>query len=441
MIRNLGGQSIGAELVDVTTGAAFVGAVTVYVTIDAGAQAIGSVSGGACTAEGNGLYTYRPSQAETDGAVLAFTFTGTGAIPVTTQVATRAAATSPAPFVRNQAGQSIGAQLVNATTGANFTGVVTVYVTIDAGVQAIGTVGGGLGTAEGNGFYTYRPSRAETNGALIAFTFTGAGAIPVTIQTATLTAISPVSDTSLNARGIITDALIDLGVLEPGDALSAQDAALGLRHLNRFIGSLKTQRLSFPFLDREVFTVIADQGTYTIGPGGDFDTIRPQNIVGAGWLAPTTGATTGQLEVPVRVLTDREWESISLKDLTNAQWTAVHYSPTYAGGLGTIRLWPIPNTALNELVLYRGDVVQGFANLTTFYDFPPGYAELLQFNLEKRLCRVYGKAREWGALDDELARDAIRLVKRQNFTLNETALDQTLGHPRGGYAIEIGGYD
>jgi hypothetical protein len=139
------------------------------------------------------------------------------------------------------------------------------------------------------------------------------------------------------------------------------------------------------------------------------------------------------------VITDDDYAAIALKDLQAAQWTAVAYTPTYAAGLGSIFLWPTPNTIVNDLVLYRGDQIQGFANLTTAYDFPPGYGELLQFNLEKRLCRVYGQARAWGALDDELARDAIRLVKRQNFQVKDTALDGTLGGGGGGYNILIGG--
>lgn len=439
MIRNRPGQSIGAELIDASTGAAYVGTVTVYVAVDTGAQAIGANASGV-SAEGNGYYSYQPTKSETDGRVIKFTFVGTGGISALTQVATSEPTVATTPIVRNRANQNISAELINATTGADFAGAVTVYITIDNGSQAIGTVSSGICAANGNGTYTYQPSRAETNGEHIAFTFTGLGAIPVTIQAAT-SLPAALSDTAINARSIITDALIDLGVLEPGDALSAQDGALGLRHLNRFVGSLKTQNLSFPFLNREVFTVVANQGTYTIGPSGDFDTIRPQTLTGAAWLAPTTGATTGRLEVSVRVLTDNEWAALALKDMTNAQWTAVHYSPTYAGGLGTIELWPVPNTDLNDLVLYRGDVIQGFANLTTFYDFPPGYAELLQFNLEKRLCRVYSGAREWTALDDELASDALRLVKRQNFKLADTPLDQTLGRGRGRYSIEVGGYD
>jgi hypothetical protein len=61
---------------------------------------------------------------------------------------------------------------------------VTIYVTKDAGTQAIGTVGSGVCTHEGNGYHTYSPSQAETDGDLIAFTFIGTGAVPVTVQVA-----------------------------------------------------------------------------------------------------------------------------------------------------------------------------------------------------------------------------------------------------------------
>jgi len=83
---------------------------------------------------------------------------------------------------KNVAGQMVGAQLVSATDGSAFTGAVTVSVTVDAGTQAAGSVGAGACTHEGNGYHTYAPAQAETNGDLVAFTFTGTGAVPVTIQ-------------------------------------------------------------------------------------------------------------------------------------------------------------------------------------------------------------------------------------------------------------------
>jgi hypothetical protein len=83
---------------------------------------------------------------------------------------------------KNVAGQKTGAQLITAADGTAFTGAVTVSVTGDAGTQATGSVGSGACTHEGNGYHTYAPAQAETNYDLVAFTYTGTGAIPVTIQ-------------------------------------------------------------------------------------------------------------------------------------------------------------------------------------------------------------------------------------------------------------------
>src|SRR5512141_2186632 len=88
MRRNVAGQKIGAQMVTAADGSAFTGAVTVYVTLDAGTQAQGSVGSGACAHEGNGDHTYAPAQAETDGVLCAYTFIGTGAVPATVQVFT-----------------------------------------------------------------------------------------------------------------------------------------------------------------------------------------------------------------------------------------------------------------------------------------------------------------------------------------------------------------
>jgi hypothetical protein len=86
--KNVAGQVIAAEMVSVDDGTAFTGTVTVYITGDGGSQAIGTVGSGICTHEGNGLHTYQPSQAETNYTHIAFTFVGTGAVPVTIQVYT-----------------------------------------------------------------------------------------------------------------------------------------------------------------------------------------------------------------------------------------------------------------------------------------------------------------------------------------------------------------
>jgi len=346
-------------------------------------------------------------------------------------------------MIRNLAGQTIGAELVNATTGAAFAGAVTVYVTIDAGVQAIGSVGGGACTLEGNGFYSYLPSQAETDGQHIAFTFTGTGAVPATVQVYPDTVaqaavvgstLGSTSAVSFSATTVIQDAFLDLGIFAPGESIPPEHSQFALRALNRVISGLQLQPLSQPFTAREVFSLVAGQSTYTIGPGGDFNTVRPVSLEAAGLLMPTQGPTIGSVEIPRAVLEQADYENIRLKDLQNPMFTAVFYDATYASGLGSIYVWPTPSTTLYQLVLYTGSSIIGFANLTTVYDFPPGYLEMLQYQLEKRLATPYG--RPWGLADEIKAGEALALVKRQNYEIPDLALDTTIfGDASSGYSI------
>lgn len=116
---------------------------------------------------------------------------------------------------KNVAGQRIGVQMVSASDGTAFTGSVTVYVTGDAGSQAIGSVGSGVCTHEGNGYHSYAPAQSETNFDLIAFTFTGSGAVPVTVQV--YTAINPVTavpTAAANATAVRSELATELGRID-----------------------------------------------------------------------------------------------------------------------------------------------------------------------------------------------------------------------------------
>lgn len=87
-----------------------------------------------------------------------------------------------ATMKKNVSGQIIGAQMLSAADGSDFTGAVTAYVLGDGGTLAVGSVGSGACTHKGNGFHVYTPAQAETNYDHVAFTFKAAGAITVVIQ-------------------------------------------------------------------------------------------------------------------------------------------------------------------------------------------------------------------------------------------------------------------
>jgi len=88
MKKNVGSQIIGAQLISLSDGSAFTGAVTCYVTGDGGTQSAGATGSGACAHEGNGYHTYVPTQAETNYDQIGFTFVGSGAVTTTVIVYT-----------------------------------------------------------------------------------------------------------------------------------------------------------------------------------------------------------------------------------------------------------------------------------------------------------------------------------------------------------------
>jgi hypothetical protein len=90
--------------------------------------------------------------------------------------------------VQNSTGWVVPAGLINATTGAAFVGTVTAHVSLDGATETLGTVGAGICTSTGNGCYVYLPSQAETNATMVAVTFTGSNAVPVTVQVPTVEA-------------------------------------------------------------------------------------------------------------------------------------------------------------------------------------------------------------------------------------------------------------
>lgn len=150
----------------------------------------------------------------------------------------------------------------------------------------------------------------------------------------------------------------------------------------------------------------------------------------------TSAAISGQpIEIPREVITIAAYQAMQIKNLPNSLFTNVYYVPSYP--FGQIVLWPRINTAINQLVLYLQNVFTGFADLTTLYDFPslPGYAEMLQYQLDLRLEDPYGKTLSEGLRG--LARQTLGLIKRANNQITDLPTDATLlAHDlRGGYNI------
>lgn len=175
-----------------------------------------------------------------------------------------------------------------------------------------------------------------------------------------------------------------LNALASGEVPTAAEAADALETLNEMLEQWNLERLTVYTIVRNLLSVTAGTGTYTLGSGGDWNIARPAKIDNAMFRETATG-----LELPMRVLTDAEYQAIRLKDTTGS-WPRWLYND-YAFPLSTVTVWPTPSVN-NQIVLYTWNQISSVANLDTSLTFPPGYIMALRYNLAVALAPEYGRS-------------------------------------------------
>lgn len=227
MKKNVASQVIGAQMVSASDGSAFTGSVTVAVTGDAGTQATGSVGAGACTHEGNGFHTYAPAQAETNYDHVAFTFTGTGAVPATVQVYTTFPQTGDA-----YAGQAGLATAANLATVAGY---------IDTEIAAILQM---LGQRTTIASLASQTSFTLTAGSADNDAYNGWGAFVIDQSTATQVALGVVLDYTGSTKTVTLSEDPGVFTMATGDTIILLPAKLSNSVLDEIVEGSTTLKES-----------------------------------------------------------------------------------------------------------------------------------------------------------------------------------------------------
>jgi len=92
--------------------------------------------------------------------------------------------------------------------------------------------------------------------------------------------------------------------------------------------------------------------------------------------------------------------------------------------LDNLNFWPVPNTGVNNVVLYSWKPLAELALITTVLSLPPGYERALKFALAVELAPEFGKA-----LSDNVAALAIEskaAIKRMNYRPNYLMVDKEI---------------
>lgn len=205
------------------------------------------------------------------------------------------------------------------------------------------------------------------------------------------------------AAAIVTDALGLIGVTDPTDAAAAEDAALGLRVLNRRINALGLEPSIGLVVSFQAVPLIGGDSSKTIGTGADVNVTCPLRI--------ETGAfiRVGGIDYPLEVAGRENWVDISIKSEAGIP-CAVYFERT-STIQGRVTFWPTAQAACTAYLPLVQRTAQ-FPDLTTNVVLSDGYEEMLACDLAVALAPFYNREAPGSVI--QRARVTKRLVKRMN---------------------------
>ena len=183
-----------------------------------------------------------------------------------------------------------------------------------------------------------------------------------------------------SALEVITKALKIAGVLGESETPSAGQAADGLVSLNDLVDSWTTDETYIFTIENETFPLVDNVHTYTIGVGGDFNTVRPVVI-------DSVVVNINGVSYPVQEINSQDYATIAYKD--NHTGIPQYYYCDFNFPLATIYLYGAPSAGVT-ISIGKTKQLTTFANLTRQYTFPPGYNRLLNYGLAMEIAPEYG---------------------------------------------------
>jgi hypothetical protein len=202
------------------------------------------------------------------------------------------------------------------------------------------------------------------------------------------------------ALTLITDALIEIGAHDLGQTVPAEDAALGLRYLNRIMERWSNSPGLFPVLP-EISVPMSGAASYTIGPTGDVVSTRPLRIDRATFVL-------GEVEYPVNVLSRQEWDAIAVKNVTGSPVSDVWFDASVTNA----RIYTYPIADTGTLKLDAPTLLTTFASTSTTLTLPVGYESAIVLTLASDIAGAFQRP----VTPDLRARaaGAVRVLKRMN---------------------------
>jgi hypothetical protein len=228
---------------------------------------------------------------------------------------------------------------------------------------------------------------------------------------------------------LLQESLFTAGVTGKGQQPDADDMVKALDQLNKLVNAWNVTREHLFVLQTMTVPSTGAQ-FYTIGPGGNFDTLtdqRPARIESAFIRLNLTGPPTTAVDIPLNIIYAQEdYDTIALKQLGSLSDT-LYYQTTFP--LGKLFFYPIPAASVYGLFITFPQRVANYttAQYSSQITLPLEYLDALEDILALRLCKKYGFQPS-----QELkvqAKEAMQVLEAANFQPALMQMPETLPIP------------
>lgn len=238
----------------------------------------------------------------------------------------------------------------------------------------------------------------------------------------------------MTIRDLVKGSLRLLGVLASGEEPTAAEAEDALNSLNSMIGSWRNERLMAYAVLPKSFPFVAGKKSYTIGPGGDWDTERPARVTKVQLTYTQTG-TADPLNLPVAMLDLDQYQRIVVPETASSIPQVCYVDDGFPAR--TIYFYTVP-TEVYSVVLFCWVGIETFATLDDVIELPDGYERALRYGLAVELAPEYGL--EPSATVAANAVSARATIKSYNMPCLIMGMDRALVRGGGAFNWLTGGY-
>lgn len=202
-------------------------------------------------------------------------------------------------------------------------------------------------------------------------------------------------------RDLVEGVLRKLSVIGRGDVLNDGEAQDVLEVMNQMLSTWSVEGNLVFTESKETFPLVSGQISYTIGAGGDFDTVRPSYL-------SAVYVSQGVTDYSLRPIDNQQYAQITQKDIKGIP-EVVYYDAGYP--LARLYLYPVPSS-VDAVTIHSFKPLSEIASLNTVVSLPKEYEAAIVYNAALWIAPEY--TREASPTVQRIAKQTKDAVQSQN---------------------------